>query len=302
MDSEKLAAALTALESTSGEIEMLRAEIGKVAQVAEQIQAIARQTNLLALNATIEAARAGEVGRGFAVVAGEVKALAGQTNGATEEIAEILATLTEQAEHLAEYGTDAIDALQSAQAAAAAEPVVEAAPAPMPEPVAAAPAPAPEPVAAPAPAGDVDPNAEALPGVTYHQKQLVQETFAMVVPIADEAAAIFYDRLFDIAPAIAELFSGDMAEQKRKLMAALKVAVAGLDDPERLVPIIQDLGRRHQGYGVKDADYATVAEALIWTLEQGLGDAFTADVKGAWISVYMLMSSLMIEAAHAAAA
>ena len=209
MDDNRLTAALTALESTTDEIGLLRDEISKVGQVAEQIQAIARQTNLLALNATIEAARAGEVGRGFAVVAGEVKALAGQTNGATEEIADILATLTGQAEKLAGFGGEALDALRNLDTARVApEPVVEPAAA-APEPVPAAPEQAPE-----------------IPGVSETQKQLVQETFAMVEPIAEEAAAIFYDRLFDVAPELQDLFKGDIAEQRRKLMATIKVAVA----------------------------------------------------------------------------
>ncbi len=287
MDSDKLAAALTALESTTAEIEMLRTEIGKVAEVAEQIQAIARQTNLLALNATIEAARAGEVGRGFAVVAGEVKALAGQTNGATEEIAEILAKLTGQAENLAGFGSEAVDALRGIGSE--------------PEPAPVAPDPTPDPAPAPPPAVEAAPT-PAIPGVSPAQKQMVQETFALVEPIAEEAAAIFYDRLFDIAPPMRELFKGDLAEQKRKLMATIKVAVAGLDDPERLVPVVQDLGRRHKDYGVKDADYGTVGDALLWTLEQGLGPAFTPDVRAAWTAVYMLLAGVMTEAANAAAA
>ncbi len=116
ISNEKLEEALGALDNTAREIERLRQEISKVAKVAEQIQAIARQTNLLALNATIEAARAGEVGRGFSVVAGEVKALAGQTNGATEEISLILSTLTEQAGHLEGFGTTALRALGGSSA------------------------------------------------------------------------------------------------------------------------------------------------------------------------------------------
>ena len=138
--------------------------------------------------------------------------------------------------------------------------------------------------------------------LTAEQKRLVQESFALVAPIADQAASLFYDRLFEIAPALRELFSDDMDEQKRKLMAAIKVAVKGLDDPERLVPVVQDLGRRHQTYGVTETDYGTVAEALLWTLEQGLGEAFTPEVKDAWTAVYTLLASVMTEAARDEAA
>jgi hemoglobin-like flavoprotein len=289
---EKVTEALTALGSTTDEIEKLRGEIGKVAKVAERIQSVARQTNLLALNATIEAARAGEAGRGFSVVASEVKALAGETNVATEEVVSILATLTEQANHLSNYGTTAIQALGgndvSAPKAGSASSRKSA--------------PRPEHVAPPVAPAQPTPEPAALPGISVEQKNLVQETFAMVLPIADQAAGLFYDRLFEIAPALRDLFSDDIDEQKRKLMAAIKVAVKGLDDPDRLVPVIQDLGRRHQAYGVSDADYATVAEALLWTLEQGLGEAFTPEVKDAWTAVYTLLATVMTEAAHAAAA
>ena len=104
--------------------------------------------------------------------------------------------------------------------------------------------------------------------ISAEEIALVQSTFKMVVPIADTAAELFYGRLFEIDPALKPMFKGDMKEQGRKLMHMLSIAVAGLDDLDRLVPAVQALGRRHVGYGVRDAHYATVGSALLWTLEQ----------------------------------
>lgn len=258
---------------TQSEIASLYDQIHRVEGVAKQINAIAKQTNLLALNATIEAARAGEAGRGFAVVAGEVKALAGQTSKATDEIAEILSTLTQNADSIAAH----------AAGAAESRGIVEADPTPY------------------TPDQEDEPAAEATAapgGVSPDQISLVQETFALVEPIAEKAAELFYGRLFEIAPHVRPLFKGDMAEQQRKLMAVLKVAVAGLNDPDRLVPTVQALGRRHAEYGVSEADYDSVAAALLWTLGQGLGEAFTPQVETAWTAVYGLLAGVMIEAAN----
>jgi hemoglobin-like flavoprotein len=129
------------------------------------------------------------------------------------------------------------------------------------------------------------------------QKRLVQESFAKVEPIAEAAAALFYDKLFELDPGLKTLFKTDIKEQGRKLMATLKLAVKGLDDLEKLVPVVQDLGRRHAGYGVQSAHYGTVAEALLWALEQGLKDDFTPEVKEAWTAVYALLAETMVEAA-----
>jgi methyl-accepting chemotaxis protein len=130
------------------------------------------------------------------------------------------------------------------------------------------------------------------------QRRLVQQSFAKVEPIAEAAAELFYDKLFELDPALKALFKTDIADQGRKLMATLKLAVKGLDDLERLVPVVQDLGRRHAGYGVRRAHYATVAEALLWTLEQGLKDDFTPEVKAAWSAVYGLLAETMTAAAE----
>ncbi len=133
--------------------------------------------------------------------------------------------------------------------------------------------------------------------VTDTQKILVQGSFAAVAPIADEAAVLFYQRLFELDPSLERMFRGDMAEQRRKLMQMLTAAVKGLDRLEQLVPVVEDLGRRHAGYGVADAHYDTVGAALLWTLEQGLGEAFTPDVHDAWAAVYGLLALTMKNAA-----
>lgn len=133
--------------------------------------------------------------------------------------------------------------------------------------------------------------------LTPHQIELVQESFAKVVPISDTAAALFYGRLFEIAPEVKPLFKGDMSLQGAKLMATLGLVVAGLNDLSKIVPAAQSLARKHVGYGVKDEHYAPVGAALIWTLEQGLGPDFTPETKAAWIEAFAILSSVMIAAA-----
>jgi len=109
---------------------------------------------------------------------------------------------------------------------------------------------------------------------------------------------MFYDRLFVLDPKLRALFKGDMREQGRKLMTLLKMAVNGLRNLERLVPSVEALGRRHVAYGVKDADYAVVGSALLWTLKEGLGAGFTSEVEAAWAAVYETLSTVMQKAAH----
>jgi hemoglobin-like flavoprotein len=138
--------------------------------------------------------------------------------------------------------------------------------------------------------------------VTNTQKTLVQGSFAAVIPIADDAAVLFYRRLFELDPSLERMFKGDMKEQRRKLMQMLTAAVKGLDRLDQLVPVVEDLGRRHAAYGVADAHYGTVGAALLWTLEKGLGDAFTPEVRDAWIAVYGLLAGTMKNAANHAMA
>jgi hemoglobin-like flavoprotein len=128
-------------------------------------------------------------------------------------------------------------------------------------------------------------------------KLLVQKSFETVLTIEEAAAALFYGRLFELDPSLRPLFKGDLKEQGKKLMATLKVCVLGLDRLDQLLPAVQSLGRRHVGYGVTDAHYDTVAAALLWTLEKGLGDQFTPECRAAWTEVYLLLASVMKEAA-----
>ena len=134
--------------------------------------------------------------------------------------------------------------------------------------------------------------------MTPDQVSLVQSSFAKVAPIADTAAALFYDRLFVIAPPVKQMFTGDMAEQGKKLMMTLAVVVNGLTNLEAILPAASTLARRHISYGVKPSHYASVGEALLWTLEKGLGDAWTADTAAAWTAAYGTLSGFMIREAY----
>ncbi|NUM44726.1 MAG: hemin receptor [Anaerolineales bacterium] len=126
----------------------------------------------------------------------------------------------------------------------------------------------------------------------------LQQSFAQVEPIADTAASLFYGRLFELDPNLRPLFKADLKTQGEKLMSALKLVVIGLDNPERIIPAVQSLGQRHAGYGVRPEHYATVGAALLWTLEKGLGAAYTPEVESAWENAFALLSGLMQEAAY----
>jgi len=127
--------------------------------------------------------------------------------------------------------------------------------------------------------------------------QLVRETFDLVEPIATEAAAMFYANLFAADPLLVPLFKGDMAAQGRRLMQMIALAVSKLDEPAMLMPALAQLGQRHAGYGVRDAHYDTVGVALLTTLRQGLGVAYTPEVEDAWTEVYGVVASTMKAAA-----
>jgi hemoglobin-like flavoprotein len=129
------------------------------------------------------------------------------------------------------------------------------------------------------------------------QISLVQASWQQVVPIADTAAGLFYSRLFELDPDLKHLFTSDITEQGRKLMAMISTVVAKLDSLGDILPAVQDLGRRHVAYGVDDHHYDTVGAALLWTLEKGLGAAFTPDVKEAWTAAYVTLAGAMKEAA-----
>ena len=133
--------------------------------------------------------------------------------------------------------------------------------------------------------------------LTERQVALVQGTFDLIAPIADDAAVLFYSRLFELDPGLRRLFKSDMREQRVKLMQMLTAAVRGLSHLDRLVPVVEGLGRRHAAYGVTDAHYRTVGEALLWTLAKGLGKGFTPEVREAWAAMYGLLASTMRNAA-----
>ena len=129
--------------------------------------------------------------------------------------------------------------------------------------------------------------------MTNEQIKLVQDSFRRVAPIAETAAQLFYARLFELDPDLELLFKGNLSEQGRKLMQMLALAVSSLDRMEQLLPVVRSLGTRHVSYGVRDKDYDTVEQALLWTLRKGLGEAFTPDVEAAWSNVYATLASAM---------
>ena len=129
------------------------------------------------------------------------------------------------------------------------------------------------------------------------QIRLVQSSFDQVLPISETAASLFYTRLFEIDPSLRAMFSSDLKRQGKKLMDALRLVVSGLRDLDRIVPVLQGLGRRHLAYGVRNEHYATVGQALIDTLRAGLGSAFTDDVCAAWLAAYTTIANAMMDAA-----
>lgn len=294
----------------------LEEDIQAVANVADQVQAIAKQTNLLALNATIEAARAGDAGKGFAVVASEVKQLSDETRKATDQIGATLKSLHSKLEQFVAQTEAARQSIDRARNQAEvvvdntppADPRPEVLPEVQPE---ARPAPTAEPAPAPetadAPVAETAAEVAPEPGppsekakddgpISQADIDLVQHSFMRIEPMSMVVARTFYERLFETHPDIRTLFTGDMDSQGERLMDMIGAAVAGLDDLETLVPVVQQLGARHRKYGVETAHYGAVAEALIWTLEQGLADAFTPEVRTAWVNVYGVLAETMITA------
>jgi hemoglobin-like flavoprotein len=139
--------------------------------------------------------------------------------------------------------------------------------------------------------------------VTPRQETLIRESWARVAPIADTAATIFYDRLFELDPSLRSMFSRtDMASQRRNLMQTLGVVVASVDRLDKIVPAVEALGRRHAGYGVQAAHFETVGQALLDTLDIGLGEGFTTEVRDAWATAYGILAGAMQSASAEIAA
>ena len=134
--------------------------------------------------------------------------------------------------------------------------------------------------------------------MTPEQVQLVQQSFAKVAPISEQAATIFYDRLFEVAPSVRAMFPDDMTEQRKKLMATLAVVVGGLSHIEAVLPAASALAKRHVSYGAKPEHYPVVGGALLFTLENGLGDGWTPPVAAAWTAAYGTLSTYMISEAY----
>jgi hemoglobin-like flavoprotein len=134
--------------------------------------------------------------------------------------------------------------------------------------------------------------------MTPDQVKLVQQSFSKVAPISDQAAVMFYGRLFEIAPQVKSMFPADLTEQRRKLMATLAVVVGGLGNLQSVLPAASALAKRHVSYGAKPEHYPVVGAALLWTLEKGLGPDWTSDVADAWKAAYGTLSGFMVSEAY----
>lgn len=134
------------------------------------------------------------------------------------------------------------------------------------------------------------------------QIELVQDSFRHVVPIADVAGRLFYERVFTLAPETRSLFGDDIGLQATRTMAAVKTAVDGLGDLDLVGPFLIRLGARHVRYGVRPEHFEVVGAALLWTLEQGLGDLFTAQTREAWVAAWNVIASAMLTGMRQAAA
>jgi hemoglobin-like flavoprotein len=135
--------------------------------------------------------------------------------------------------------------------------------------------------------------------MTPEQVRLVQGSFDELAALGDRAAALFYQRLFELDPTLRTLFNGDLTEQRTKLLSALAMVVGALDRMDQMLPAVRALGRRHAHYGVESEHYATVGSALVWTLQRGLGAAFTPALRSAWLKAYDLLAWTMMTAAEA---
>jgi nitric oxide dioxygenase len=131
--------------------------------------------------------------------------------------------------------------------------------------------------------------------MTQKQKDLVKSTWALVATIDPVVVgSLFYNHLFKIAPQVKHMFRNPIDGQSKKLLAMIGYIIAKLDRIETIVPEIEKLAKKHSAYGVKPEHYATVGDALLWTLEKGLGEHWNEEVKEAWTTCYVLLSNVMI--------
>ena len=134
--------------------------------------------------------------------------------------------------------------------------------------------------------------------MTPEQIALVQQSFSKVAPISEAASQLFYDRLFEVAPSVRAMFPEDMTEQRKKLMGMLAAVVSGLSNLETILPAASALAKRHVAYGAKPEHYPVVGATLLWTLEKGLGEAWTPERATAWTDAYGVLSGYMISEAY----
>lgn len=131
-----------------------------------------------------------------------------------------------------------------------------------------------------------------------HAERIIRESWTTLVPIRAQAAALFYTRLFEIDPTAKALFDGKpMHVQHEKFLQTIDMLVQMLDYPPQIIEELQALSRRHVGYGVLVPHYETVGAALLWALEQGLGDQWNAEMKRAWAELYLFIAGVMTRAA-----
>jgi nitric oxide dioxygenase len=145
--------------------------------------------------------------------------------------------------------------------------------------------------------GETEPRSESMNDEQV--TMVIKASWDKVMPIASTAAELFYGRLFELAPGVRELFPDEMVDQKRKLMTTIGRIVSGLDGLDALAPEIHALALRHLSYGAAPAHYEAVGDCLLWTLDKGLGDDFTPELREAWTAAYALLSASMIDAAEA---
>lgn len=133
--------------------------------------------------------------------------------------------------------------------------------------------------------------------VTAEQVYLLRKSFAIVERHPEVAALVFYRELFLIEPGLRGLFRNDIAAQAAKLMEMLSAAIRLLDEPARLIPVLEDLGRRHAGYGVEARHYAVVRQALVAMLRRVLDRELTPEVRAAWGALYDVVEASMLRGA-----